>query len=111
MLLTFFLFQNIRRRVYDALNILESLGIIKMDKKEIRWIGIEEALPIRGINRKVHQTNVSTASSNQRERDGADESEEPEDDDMDIEQLQVCIPMSLSLPCRQVIRLPLPPLH
>lgn len=77
--------------MYDALNILEALGIITMDKKEIRWIGIENAKPIREVTRRVQLTtqSVSSPSLEQRERDGADESEEPEDDDMEIEQLQV----------------------
>ena len=77
--------------MYDALNILEALGIISMDKKEIRWIGIQNAKPIREVSRRVQLTNpsVSLQSLQQRERDGADESEEPEDDDMEIEQLQV----------------------
>lgn len=32
--------KNIRRRVYDALNVLMALQIISKDKKEIRWIGL-----------------------------------------------------------------------
>jgi transcription factor Dp-1 len=32
--------KNIRRRVYDALNVLMAMNIIKKDKKEIRWIGL-----------------------------------------------------------------------
>lgn len=32
--------KNIRRRVYDALNVLMALHIISKDKKEIRWIGL-----------------------------------------------------------------------
>ncbi|KAI9318822.1 E2F/DP family winged-helix DNA-binding domain-containing protein [Dichotomocladium elegans] len=32
--------KNIRRRVYDALNVLMAMGIIAKDKKEIRWLGI-----------------------------------------------------------------------
>ncbi|KAF9896781.1 hypothetical protein BX616_006773, partial [Lobosporangium transversale] len=86
---------NIRRRVYDALNILEALGIISMDKKEIHWIGILDSKPIREVSRKVQlanpsppQTVYSSPRLQQRERDGADESEEPEDDEMEIEQLQ-----------------------
>ncbi|KAI8597567.1 hypothetical protein EDD21DRAFT_385138, partial [Dissophora ornata] len=43
---------NIRRRVYDVLNILEALGIISMDKKEIRWIGIQNDKPIREVSRR-----------------------------------------------------------
>ncbi|KAF9181451.1 hypothetical protein BGZ51_005420 [Haplosporangium sp. Z 767] len=75
---------NIRRRVYDALNILEALGIISMDKKEIRWIGIQEAKAIR----KVQEACDASQGLHQQERDVADESEEPEDDEMEIDQLQ-----------------------
>jgi len=32
--------KNIRRRVYDALNVLMAMGIISKDKKEITWIGL-----------------------------------------------------------------------
>ncbi|OEL25337.1 Transcription factor-like protein DPB [Dichanthelium oligosanthes] len=32
--------KNIRRRVYDALNVLMAMGIISKDKKEIQWIGL-----------------------------------------------------------------------
>ncbi|XP_038207265.1 transcription factor Dp-1 isoform X2 [Zerene cesonia] len=32
--------QNIRRRVYDALNVLMAMNIISKDKKEIRWLGL-----------------------------------------------------------------------
>ncbi|KAJ3159121.1 hypothetical protein HDU86_002023 [Geranomyces michiganensis] len=32
--------KNIRRRVYDALNVLMAMGIIVRAKKEIRWIGL-----------------------------------------------------------------------
>lgn len=32
--------KNIRRRVYDALNVLMAMNIILKDKKEIRWIGL-----------------------------------------------------------------------
>ncbi|KAI8601783.1 hypothetical protein EDD21DRAFT_353347 [Dissophora ornata] len=82
---------NIRRRVYDALNILEALGIIPTDKKEIRWVGIQNTKPIREVSRRVQSTNpgVSLQSLQQRDRDSVDESEEPEDDDMEIDQLQV----------------------
>ncbi|KAK3840727.1 MAG: hypothetical protein J3R72DRAFT_170561 [Linnemannia gamsii] len=79
---------NIRRRVYDALNILQALGIISMDKKDICWIGLQDATVIREASRKVNGANLPARSMTQQERDGADESEEPEDDDMEIEQLQ-----------------------
>ncbi|KAI8391403.1 uncharacterized protein BYT42DRAFT_556760 [Radiomyces spectabilis] len=32
--------KNVRRRVYDALNVLMAMDIIAKDKKEIRWLGI-----------------------------------------------------------------------
>mmetsp|Transcript_16802 Transcript_16802/g.44076 ORF Transcript_16802/g.44076 Transcript_16802/m.44076 type:complete len:374 (+) Transcript_16802:189-1310(+) len=32
--------KNIRRRVYDALNVLMAMGIISKEKKEIRWCGL-----------------------------------------------------------------------
>lgn len=32
--------QNIRRRVYDALNVLMAMGIISKGKKEIKWLGL-----------------------------------------------------------------------
>ena len=33
--------KNIRRRVYDALNVLMAMNIISKEKKEIRWIGLQ----------------------------------------------------------------------
>ncbi|KAK9839829.1 hypothetical protein WJX81_004853 [Elliptochloris bilobata] len=35
--------KNIRRRVYDALNVLMAMDIISKDKKEIRWQGLPAA--------------------------------------------------------------------
>lgn len=32
--------KNIRRRVYDALNVLMAMNIIAKEKKEIKWIGL-----------------------------------------------------------------------
>ena len=32
--------KNIRRRVYDALNVLMAIDIICKEKKEIRWLGL-----------------------------------------------------------------------
>lgn len=32
--------QNIRRRVYDALNVLMAMNIISKEKKEIKWLGL-----------------------------------------------------------------------
>lgn len=36
--------KNIRRRVYDALNVLEALGMIDKGKKDIQWLGWPPAL-------------------------------------------------------------------
>ncbi|KAG2213401.1 hypothetical protein INT47_009074 [Mucor saturninus] len=35
--------KNIRRRVYDALNVLMALDIITKDRKEIKWLGINNS--------------------------------------------------------------------
>ncbi|CAB0003981.1 unnamed protein product, partial [Nesidiocoris tenuis] len=32
--------KNIRRRVYDALNVLMAMNIISKERKEIRWLGL-----------------------------------------------------------------------
>jgi hypothetical protein len=36
--------KNIRRRVYDALNVLMAMNIISKEKKEIRWIGLPTSI-------------------------------------------------------------------
>jgi hypothetical protein len=33
---------NARRRVYDVLNVLQSVGILRKEKKNVTWIGIDE---------------------------------------------------------------------
>ncbi|XP_049848933.1 transcription factor Dp-1-like, partial [Schistocerca gregaria] len=35
--------KNVRRRVYDALNVLMAVNIIDKNKKEVRWIGLPDA--------------------------------------------------------------------
>eukprot|EP00794_Sanderia_malayensis_P010895 gene10895-12053_t len=42
--------KNIRRRVYDALNVLMAMNIITKEKKEIRWVG----LPTNSAQECVH---------------------------------------------------------
>jgi hypothetical protein len=32
--------KNVRRRVYDALNVFRAMNIISKEKKEIRWFGL-----------------------------------------------------------------------
>ncbi|KFW74866.1 Transcription factor Dp-2, partial [Manacus vitellinus] len=51
--------KNIRRRVYDALNVLMAMNIISKEKKEIRWIGLPtnsaqecQNLEVRGEKQK-----------------------------------------------------------
>jgi hypothetical protein len=36
--------KNVRRRVYDALNVLEALGMLEKGKKDVRWRGWPNAL-------------------------------------------------------------------
>ncbi|KAF9360606.1 Transcription factor Dp-2 [Mortierella sp. AD094] len=78
--------ENIRRRVYDALNVLEATGIISFDNKDIRWVGIDESPVIRDVPKRQDAQPLASSRLPGGGRD--DESEEPEDDDMDIEQLE-----------------------
>mmetsp|Transcript_20765 Transcript_20765/g.29154 ORF Transcript_20765/g.29154 Transcript_20765/m.29154 type:complete len:94 (+) Transcript_20765:281-562(+) len=32
--------KNIRRRIYDAINVLEAMGVVSKDKKQISWLGL-----------------------------------------------------------------------
>jgi hypothetical protein len=32
--------KNIRRRIYDALNVLMAIDIIKKENKQIKWVGM-----------------------------------------------------------------------
>ncbi|KAF9183486.1 Transcription factor Dp-2 [Haplosporangium sp. Z 767] len=76
--------ENIRRRVYDALNVLGALDIISFDGKDIKWVGIHESKVIQ----EVTEATAVFTQDQQPEPEGDDESEEPEDDDMEIEKLQ-----------------------
>ncbi|KAF9280066.1 Transcription factor Dp-2 [Mortierella alpina] len=78
--------ENIRRRVYDALNVLEALDIISFDNKDIRWVGIEESKVVQEVSSR--STAQVVAQGRPSHHEGDDESEEPEDDDMEIEKLQ-----------------------
>ncbi|XP_037949946.1 transcription factor Dp isoform X2 [Teleopsis dalmanni] len=53
--------KNIRRRVYDALNVLMAMQIISKDKKEIRWIG----LPTNSVEQIQH---IEKENEERRER-------------------------------------------
>ncbi|PJF18353.1 Transcription factor E2F/dimerization partner (TDP) domain-containing protein [Paramicrosporidium saccamoebae] len=47
--------KNIRRRVYDALNVLMAIDVIRKDKKEIRWLGLpnETATEMRQLEETI----------------------------------------------------------
>lgn len=63
--------KNVRRRVYDALNVLEAVGMLEKDKKDIRWRGwpntgeedpaqrleLEQARRVAAITRKASLLN------------------------------------------------------
>jgi hypothetical protein len=57
--------KNIRRRVYDALNVLMAIDVIRKDKKEIRWLGLpnETATEMRQL-----EDNISSAERRIREK-------------------------------------------
>lgn len=48
--------KNIRRRVYDALNVLMAMNIISKEKKEIKWIGLptNSAQECQNLEVKTH---------------------------------------------------------
>lgn len=49
--------KNIRRRVYDALNVLMAMNIISKDKKEIRWIGLPTNSAQVCTSKSFHRSN------------------------------------------------------
>lgn len=58
--------KNVRRRVYDALNVLMAMSIISKEKKEIRWIGLpcnkkQECQELE-LDRKKKEDNIKTKS-------------------------------------------------
>lgn len=63
--------KNIRRRVYDALNVLMAIDIIRKEKKEIRWLGLpnEAADDMRELEqeRAALQERISEKSKNLKE--------------------------------------------
>lgn len=52
--------KNIRRRVYDALNVLMAMDIISKDKKEIRWQGLTSAPADRAERLKAERGRLRT---------------------------------------------------
>lgn len=63
--------KNIRRRVYDALNVLMAIDIIRKEKKEIRWLGLpnEAADDLRDLEaeRAALQERITEKSRNLKE--------------------------------------------
>lgn len=57
--------KNIRRRVYDALNVLMAMNIISKEKKEIRWIGLptNSAQECRNLEVGLREKSLSLVSS------------------------------------------------
>uniref|UniRef100_A0A4X1TC25 E2F/DP family winged-helix DNA-binding domain-containing protein n=1 Tax=Sus scrofa TaxID=9823 RepID=A0A4X1TC25_PIG len=55
--------KNIRRRVYDALNVLMAMNIISKEKKEIKWIGLPTNSAQECQNLEVSEENLFTDSS------------------------------------------------
>ena len=59
--------KNIRRRVYDALNVLMAMNIIYKDKKDIHWVGLPtnsaqevQALQVITLDLRVHASSIHT---------------------------------------------------
>ena len=44
--------KNIRRRVYDALNVLMAINVIQKERKQIRWVGLPRSLNEAGIPKR-----------------------------------------------------------
>lgn len=53
--------KNVRRRVYDALNVLMAMNIISKEKKEIKWIGLP-------CNKKQECQDLEVEKKNKQER-------------------------------------------
>lgn len=52
--------KNIRRRVYDALNVLMAINVISKEKKDIRWIGLptnaaQECIDLEDEKKKLNE--------------------------------------------------------
>lgn len=56
--------KNIRRRVYDALNVLMAMNIISKEKKEIKWIGLptNSAQECQNLEVRLSPSSVINAS-------------------------------------------------
>lgn len=63
--------KNIRRRVYDALNVLMAMNIISKEKKEIKWLGLptNSVQECRNLLREKKQISERIKSKTQRLHD------------------------------------------
>jgi hypothetical protein len=50
--------KNIRRRVYDALNVLMAMGIITKNKKTITWVGLPGGM-VRWADRRAPRARIA----------------------------------------------------
>ena len=62
--------KNIRRRVYDALNVLMAMNIIEKEKKEIRWVGLPtSSIQVQGFGtEKIDVASLSLVSAQTSEK-------------------------------------------
>lgn len=60
--------KNIRRRVYDALNVLMAINVIQKERKQIRWVGLPRSLNEAGMAKKDHSHDRKKALTQLRQR-------------------------------------------
>ncbi|GAU88731.1 hypothetical protein RvY_01370 [Ramazzottius varieornatus] len=60
--------KNIRRRVYDALNVLMAINVIQKERKQIRWVGLPRSLNEAGMAKKDHSHDRKKALMQLRQR-------------------------------------------
>merc|ERR1712045_548045 len=61
--------KNIRRRVYDALNVLMAMDIISKEKKEITWKGLPSLDSLGNCNLNEHDINKMSVNQLQGQKD------------------------------------------
>ena len=60
--------KNIRRRVYDALNVLMAINVIQKERKQIRWVGLPRSLNEAGMAKRDHSHDRKKALTQLRQR-------------------------------------------
>lgn len=63
--------KNIRRRVYDALNVLSAMDIIRKDKKDIHWVGLPacSSAEVRDLEQEVRSRAERVAKKEEHARE------------------------------------------